>query len=135
MQSIWNTVADHVSRNWEAYSAALGALALAPFAAYAHMIPLAALAGVLFFVAARLIKIHEYRAIWRSSRLEFALTAISLLGVVLMLILAMLAWLVRPYLPRIEPYIEAQAREQAIESFPADLAAEIELAEQTASAE
>ena len=63
--------------------AGLGALALAPFAAYAHMIPLAALAGVLFFVAARLIKIHEYRAIWRSSRLEFALTAISLLGVVL----------------------------------------------------
>ena len=37
-----------------------------------------------------------------------------LLGVVLMLILAMLAWLVRPYLPRIEPYIEAQAREQAL---------------------
>ena len=40
-------------------------------------------AALLFFVAARLIKIHEYRAIWRSSRLEFALTAISLLGVVL----------------------------------------------------
>ena len=37
-----------------------------------------------------------------------------LLGVVLMLILALLAWLVRPYLPRIEPYIEAEARERAL---------------------
>jgi hypothetical protein len=37
-----------------------------------------------------------------------------LLGVVLMLILAVLAWLVRPYLPRIEPYIEAEARERAL---------------------
>lgn len=37
-----------------------------------------------------------------------------LLGVLLMLILALLAWLVRPYLPRIEPYIEAQARERAL---------------------
>ena len=37
-----------------------------------------------------------------------------LLGMVLMLILALLAWLVRPYLPRIEPYIEAEARERAL---------------------
>ena len=37
-----------------------------------------------------------------------------LLGVVLMLILALLAWLVRPYLPRIEPHIEAEARERAL---------------------
>jgi len=37
-----------------------------------------------------------------------------LLGVVLMLTLALLAWLVRPYLPRIEPYIEAEARERAL---------------------
>ena len=37
-----------------------------------------------------------------------------LLGVVLMLILALLAWLVRPYLPRIEPYIEAEARARAL---------------------
>ncbi|MFN4015422.1 MAG: hypothetical protein ACK4JB_08805 [Reyranella sp.] len=37
-----------------------------------------------------------------------------LLGVVLMLVLALLAWLVRPYLPRIEPYIEAEARERAL---------------------
>jgi len=37
-----------------------------------------------------------------------------LLGVVLLLILALLAWLVRPYLPRLEPYIEAEARERAL---------------------
>lgn len=37
-----------------------------------------------------------------------------LLGILLMLILALLAWLVRPYLPRIEPYIEAEARERAL---------------------
>ena len=37
-----------------------------------------------------------------------------LLGVLLMLILALLAWLVRPYLPRIEPYLEAEARERAL---------------------
>lgn len=37
-----------------------------------------------------------------------------LLGVLLMLMLALLAWLVRPYLPRIEPYIEAEARERAL---------------------
>jgi hypothetical protein len=37
-----------------------------------------------------------------------------LLGMLLMLILALLAWLVRPYLPRIEPYIEAEARERAL---------------------
>jgi len=37
-----------------------------------------------------------------------------LLGVLLLLILALLAWLVRPYLPRIEPYIEAEARERAL---------------------
>jgi hypothetical protein len=37
-----------------------------------------------------------------------------LLGVLLMLILALLAWLVRPYLPHLEPRIEAEAREQAL---------------------
>lgn len=37
-----------------------------------------------------------------------------LLGVLLMLVLALLAWLVRPYLPRIEPYLEAEARERAL---------------------
>jgi hypothetical protein len=37
-----------------------------------------------------------------------------LLGVLLLLLLALLAWLVRPYLPHIEPYLEAQARDQAL---------------------
>lgn len=37
-----------------------------------------------------------------------------LLGVLLLLLLALLAWLVRPYLPRIEPVLEAEARERAL---------------------
>ncbi len=63
--------------------AALGALSLSPFATYAHMIPLAALAGVLFFVAGRLIKVSQYRRILATSNLEFALAMVSGLGVVL----------------------------------------------------
>ncbi len=58
------------------------ALVLSPFAHFAHTIPLAALAGVLFFVAARLIKVHQLVLVWRTNRLEFALASISLLGVV-----------------------------------------------------
>jgi SulP family sulfate permease len=58
------------------------ALVLSPFAHFAHTIPLAALAGVLFFVAARLIKVHQLVLIWRTNRLEFVLASISLLGVV-----------------------------------------------------
>lgn len=37
-----------------------------------------------------------------------------LLAALLLLLLALLAWLVRPYLPRIEPVIEAEARERAL---------------------
>jgi hypothetical protein len=37
-----------------------------------------------------------------------------LLAVLLLLLLAALAWLVRPYLPRIEPYLEAEARDRAL---------------------
>lgn len=37
-----------------------------------------------------------------------------LLGVLLLLLLALLAWLVRPYLPRLEPYLEAEARDRAL---------------------
>ena len=37
-----------------------------------------------------------------------------LLGVLLMLLLAVLAWLVRPYLPHIEPSLEAEARDRAL---------------------
>ena len=62
--------------------AALVALALSPLAAYAHQIPMAVLAGVLFFIAGRLIKVEQFRAIGRSSRGEFAVALVSALGVV-----------------------------------------------------
>jgi len=62
--------------------AGLGALVLSPFAKFAHMIPLAALAGVLWFVAGRLIKIGQFRKILASSRLEFAFALVSALGVI-----------------------------------------------------
>ncbi len=38
-----------------------------------------------------------------------------LLAVFLLLLLALLAWIVRPYLPHIEPQLEAEARERALE--------------------
>lgn len=63
-------------------SAALLALLLSPLGRYAHTIPLAALAGVLFFIAARLIKIGVLRRILRTNPLEFLLAMISLLGVI-----------------------------------------------------
>jgi hypothetical protein len=37
-----------------------------------------------------------------------------LLALLLLLMLALLAWLVRPYLPRLEPSLEAEARERAL---------------------
>ena len=64
-------------------TAAILAIALSPLAHYAHAIPLAALAGVLFFVAARLIKIDQLVKIWRVSRVEFLFAVISALGVIL----------------------------------------------------
>jgi MFS superfamily sulfate permease-like transporter len=64
-------------------TAAILAIALSPLGRYAHTIPLAALAGVLFFVAARLIKIDQLVKIWRASRVEFLFAVISALGVIL----------------------------------------------------
>ena len=64
--------------------AALVALALSPLATYAHQIPMAVLAGVLFFIAGRLIKIDQFRAIWISSRSEFAVAMASALGVIVL---------------------------------------------------
>jgi MFS superfamily sulfate permease-like transporter len=64
-------------------TAAILAIALSPLGRYAHTIPLAALAGVLFFIAARLIKIHQLVKIWRVSRVEFLFAVISALGVIL----------------------------------------------------
>ena len=62
--------------------AGVGALILSPFAKFAHMIPLAALAGVLLFVGGRLIKVAQFRKILSASRYEFALALISALGVI-----------------------------------------------------
>jgi MFS superfamily sulfate permease-like transporter len=64
--------------------AAVGALIVAPFASIAHSIPLAALAGVLLFVAGRLIKISQLRAIWSISRVEFLLAILTVLGVLIL---------------------------------------------------
>jgi sulfate permease, SulP family len=63
--------------------AGLGALVLSPVSKFAHMIPLAALAGVLLFIGGRLIKIGEMRKILATSRWEFSLALISALGVIL----------------------------------------------------
>jgi len=62
--------------------AAIGALVLSPLAKFAHMIPLAALAGVLLFVGGRLIKVAQFHKIRAASRWEFALSLISALGVI-----------------------------------------------------
>ncbi len=64
--------------------AALVALALSPLAAYAHQIPMAVLAGVLFFIAGRLIKVEQFRAIWRASRAEFVVALVSAFGVIVL---------------------------------------------------
>ncbi|HWD95698.1 MAG TPA: SulP family inorganic anion transporter [Acidimicrobiales bacterium] len=63
-------------------TAAVIAILLSPLGRYAHTIPLAALAGVLFFIGARLIKIGTMARVWRSSRIEFLFGLISALGVI-----------------------------------------------------
>jgi sulfate permease, SulP family len=64
-------------------TAAVLAIVLSPLSHFAHSIPLAALAGVLFFIACRLIKLHVVVKIWRVSRVECAFCVISGLGVIL----------------------------------------------------
>lgn len=64
--------------------AALGAVAISPIASLARHIPLAALAGVLLFVAGRIIKLGQFRSIWRTSRTELVVALVSLLGVVVL---------------------------------------------------
>jgi MFS superfamily sulfate permease-like transporter len=63
-------------------TAALGALALSPLVTYARDIPLASLAGILLFVASRLIKVKEIKRVYLVSRAECALAVIAWLGVV-----------------------------------------------------
>jgi MFS superfamily sulfate permease-like transporter len=64
--------------------AVIGALVLSPFAGLAHAIPLAALAGVLLYVAVRLINVTQLRTIARVDRTEFAVALVSLAGVVVL---------------------------------------------------
>jgi MFS superfamily sulfate permease-like transporter len=64
--------------------AGLGALVLSPLAGVARTIPLASLAGVLLFIAGRLIKFSRLRAVWRTSRVEFALAIITWVGVIVL---------------------------------------------------
>jgi len=63
-------------------TAAVGALALSPLVTYARDIPLASLAGVLLFIAGRLIKVGQIRNVYRVSRVECALGVVAWLGVV-----------------------------------------------------
>jgi SulP family sulfate permease len=63
-------------------TAAVLALCLSPLGKYAHTIPLAALAGVLFFIASRLIKIGLLKKIFLANRTEFGFAAVSALGVI-----------------------------------------------------
>lgn len=64
--------------------AVAGVLALSPLVTYARDIPLAVLAGILLFIAGRLIKVPQLKAIWRTSRVEFALAMVSALGVIVL---------------------------------------------------
>jgi MFS superfamily sulfate permease-like transporter len=63
-------------------TAALGALALAPLVTYARDIPLASLAGVLMFIAGRLIKVRQITRVYLVSPIECALAVVALLGVI-----------------------------------------------------
>jgi len=62
--------------------ASVGAIVLSPAVSIARFIPLAVLAGILFFVAARLVAFRQLHAIWRVSRVEAGLSVIATLGVV-----------------------------------------------------
>jgi MFS superfamily sulfate permease-like transporter len=64
--------------------AGLGALVLSPFAGVARTIPLASLAGVLLFIAGRLIRLSRLRAVWRTSHVEFTLALIAWIGVIVL---------------------------------------------------
>lgn len=64
--------------------AALGALVLTPLVHFAQYIPLPALAGVLLFIAGRLIKVSQLGAILRASAAEFIVALVTCLGVILL---------------------------------------------------
>jgi MFS superfamily sulfate permease-like transporter len=62
--------------------AGVGALLLSPFAGEARSIPLASLAGILLFIAGRLVKLSRLRSILHTSRVEFIFAMVAMLGVI-----------------------------------------------------
>lgn len=64
--------------------AALAVAALIPAAGVLHDVPVAALTGVLLFIATRVVHVAELRAIARFDRVEFALALITLVTVALL---------------------------------------------------
>lgn len=64
--------------------AALAVIALIPAAGVLHYVPVAALAGVLLFIATRIVHVQELRAIAMFDRVEFALALITLVTVALL---------------------------------------------------
>ncbi|MGC9220601.1 MAG: SulP family inorganic anion transporter [Solirubrobacteraceae bacterium] len=61
--------------------AAAVVIALLPAAGLLHVVPVAALAGILVFIATRIVRVHDLRAIARFSKVEMALALITLLAV------------------------------------------------------
>jgi MFS superfamily sulfate permease-like transporter len=64
--------------------AALAVIALIPAAGLLHYVPVAALSGVLLFIATRIVHVPDLRAIARFDRIEFALALITLVTVALL---------------------------------------------------
>lgn len=64
--------------------AAAAVIALIPAAGLLHYVPVAALAGVLLFIASRIVHVPELRAIARFDRVELALAVITLVTVALL---------------------------------------------------
>lgn len=64
--------------------AALVMIALVPAAGLLHYVPVAALSGVLLFIATRIVRVRELRAVARFDRIELALALVTLLTVALL---------------------------------------------------
>ncbi len=64
--------------------AALVMVALVPAAGVLHDVPVAALSGVLLFIATRIVRLRELRAVARFDRIELALALVTLLTVALL---------------------------------------------------
>lgn len=64
--------------------AAVVVIALVPAAGVLHDVPVAALSGVLLFVATKIVRVGELRAVARFDRIELALAMVTLLTVALL---------------------------------------------------